>query len=639
MTVVSAVPIASNNITIESTSQNSNSKTITTTVTTTTTNDAGKSRNVIRKKIRSNNNNTTIEVTNGGTTTNAVGFTISCGECNRDFSKTLNPKKRLREHVRRMHLKNGKFQCDNCPKTFVCRQGLRDHEPVHSKERNHSCAYCGQTFLRLSHLYMHTRTHEEEKNFRCEACFFTFAVQSELKEHCEVNHNDITIDTKCSVCKQNLFSGQSIYSHSLRHSGTRDWKCDVCGAAFKRKQILEHHKKRHNTMAESKNSPSRQQEKNSVITCDLCINDKEIIPGADTICEHQSLHKENPQNVSKTKTGIANKGNKCEVCGKVFKNWGNYNRHINLHPKLKDEIASIAKEQENELDKEKSSLNEEMSCKACPSKFNNSRRLLNHLREHQQNTNTQKQNNDSNRDTFCAVCNRSFTCSGYLKKHMEMHGTIEMKCDVCLMIFKRRDTLRIHKKRHLQRNETFENFKVDKKGEIYNKRKEMRANIGEPDADGVVPCPYCLKKFNKRKLLLAHIVVHSGVLFNCDVCGKKYKQRSCLNKHKQSHVAVTTEQKPDDNPVVDCNEGKTQESVPFTAATRTVTKVKYKCSVCTQGFPSIKVLSEHEVSHKTLRINCNDCELAFLSNDDFELHIRLTHTNKSRRNNPKTVNS
>ena len=423
------------------------------------TNTNSRSKHV-RKIVRKIASNTTTESKNGND--------ISCNECNRDFSKTLNPKKRLREHVRRIHLKNGKFQCTSCPKSFVCRQGLRDHEPVHSKERNHACTYCGQTFLRLSHLYIHTRTHEEEKNFRCEACFFTFNVQSELKDHCEKNHSNISIDIKCSVCKQNLFSSQSIYSHSLRHSGTRDWKCEVCGSAFKRKQILDQHKKRH---FEDPNQGKK-------FACEKC--SKEFLTssalGEHNSSDHQMSALLLTSSVSDNKVPD---GNKCNVCGKVFKNWANYNRHVGVHSK-NQEMASIAKEQEHELEQQQKEtvIDEDVSCKACLVKFNNVSPLLIHLRQHQQNiensVNGKLNTNNSSNNTFCSVCNRSFTCTGYLKKHMEMHGTTELKCDVCLMIFKRRDTLRIHKKRHLQRNETMENFK-GMKGiiiEILNNQKK-----------------------------------------------------------------------------------------------------------------------------------------------------------------------
>ena len=406
------------------------------------TNNNSRSKRKIVRKIASD---TTTESKNGNDT--------SCNECNRDFSKTLNPKKRLREHVRRVHLKNGKFQCSDCPKSFVCRQGLRDHEPVHSKERNHACTYCGKTFLRLSHLYIHTRTHEEEKNFRCEGCFFTFNVQSELKDHCEKNHSDISINIKCSVCKQNLFSSQSIYSHSLRHSGTRDWKCDVCGSAFKRKQILDQHKKRH---LEDSN-----QHKKSI--CEQCSKE---FPTSSALGEHISIdhHTSSSNLMSSVSDNKACDGNKCNVCSKVFKNVDNYMEHVKSHSKIQ-EMESIAKEQEQELNqqqqqKEANNTGLDVSGKLPLEKVNNVTKT--DLSQHQQNTNKSVRklnNNNSSNNTFCSVCNRSFTCTGYLKKHMEMHGTTELKCDVCLMIFKRRDTLRIHKKRHLQRNETMENFK------------------------------------------------------------------------------------------------------------------------------------------------------------------------------------
>uniref|UniRef100_A0A7M5V4W0 C2H2-type domain-containing protein n=2 Tax=Clytia hemisphaerica TaxID=252671 RepID=A0A7M5V4W0_9CNID len=293
------------------------------------------------------------------TLTTKTNKQTTCEECSRDFSKTSNPRKRLREHIRRVHLKNGKFHCTDCPKTFVCSQGLRDHEPVHSKERKHSCTYCGQTFLRSSHLYIHTRTHEEEKNFSCEGCVFTCNVQSELKEHCENTHSDITIDIKCSICKQNLFSSQSIYSHSLRHSGSRDWKCDVCGSAFKRKQILDQHMKRH--------SKDR-----NMFSCDNCSKD---FTTRSTLKQHLYIVH------NRTIDGAEHK---CEVCGKCFKNWANYNRHVGLHPKVNDtSLNNVERDEGGQAKDFNTSGTDDFTCNVCKSHHDTLSQLLEHLQQHQ----------------------------------------------------------------------------------------------------------------------------------------------------------------------------------------------------------------------------------------------------------------
>lgn len=461
-------------------------------------------------------------------------MSVTCNECHRGFSHTINPKKRLREHIRRIHLKNGKFQCSVCSKTFVCRQGLRDHEPVHSKERNHSCSYCGQTFLRPSHLYIHVRTHEEEKNFRCEACFYTFNVQSELKEHCDKVHVNITVDVKCSVCKQNLYSSQSIYSHSLRHSGTRKFKCNHCGMAFKRKQILEHHQKTH----------VADKALRKIIKCELC--SKEFTTKS-SLREHMFLVHN---------SALDDSDHKCQICGKCFRNWANYERHLRLHPNIKEWISQANAQEAKILETygKADKGSHQFTCNACKAAFTSVQQFLLHLRNHQNIAAMLQENHDQddseqqntlenvseNPDLLstslsCAVCQKEFSQLRYLKKHMVIHETTETKCGICSMMFKRRDTLRIHVKRHLLRKESAENF-TSQTGEIYNSRKELRAKIEKADDDGKVTCPYCGKVFNKRKLLLGHIVLHGDFVHTCEVCGKTYKQRSCLNKHKRGHT-------------------------------------------------------------------------------------------------------
>lgn len=587
---------------------------------------------------------------------------VICSDCGRDFSRTVKPKKRLREHVRRMHLKNGKFKCLQCPKTFVCQQGLRDHEPVHSKERKHSCSYCNETFLRLSHLYIHLRTHEEEKNFRCEACFGTFNVQSELKDHCDSKHSSVSANVKCGVCKQNLYSAQSVYSHSLRHSGTRNFKCDVCGSKFKRKQILDQHKKRHETNVTSQS-----------FQCNVC---KKELTTKSSLREHMFLvHKKSLEETD----------HKCEVCGKCFRNWANYRRHVQLHPKLLDNSTIALAQEKDVLDTigANDSSSHRFKCNICSQEFDTTKSMLEHLKEHQATPNTEVATGAGSVEGLaCSVCLKAFTNRKYLRSHMQIHKSIELKCDVCGMLFKRKDTLRMHKKRHIERNETASTF-TNKSGEMYNVRRELRDKIGKADQDGRVSCPYCKKVFNTRKLLLAHIVLHGDVFHSCDICGKSYKQKSCLNKHRKTHMnkatkaSRVTKQRKVLNQITKLNQsrltrkkqhqvveessncvgeaglkqsevsdehlknsdqqGVAKEDNVSSEINLTTERSEsheennpmFVCRTCDKVFPTKKQLRSHQLSHSDTIHNCAVCGKTYLRRDFLSKHMIKVHGSRN----------
>ena len=162
---------------------------------------------------------------------------VVCDLC----GKTIASKKNLRMHKIVKHFKNGSFECEICNRKFALKRDLKRHMPFHTNERNYVCKFCGLLCKQPGHLTKHMRTHTEVMNWRCDCCFKTFRVQADLKEHCFTEHKDVGENNvlECSVCKEKLKLPNSVYRHSLRHSGVRDFKCNICDATFKLKQHMQ----------------------------------------------------------------------------------------------------------------------------------------------------------------------------------------------------------------------------------------------------------------------------------------------------------------------------------------------------------------------------------------------------------------
>lgn len=80
-------------------------------------------------------------------------------------------------------------KCPLCPKHFITKSLCNNHvRNVHKKEKKHECDICHNIFYTKSDVMRHRVTHTGEKKFSCDSCNTLFATKDSLTRHIKRAH-------------------------------------------------------------------------------------------------------------------------------------------------------------------------------------------------------------------------------------------------------------------------------------------------------------------------------------------------------------------------------------------------------------------------------------------------------------------
>lgn len=144
-----------------------------------------------------------------------------------------NKAKQVTTKIKRKH-KIGIHACEECGKTFFCKQTLVAHASAHQK--GSECSVCGRyltTKARLkAHLFkFHGIGEEKNKEVACQDCGRCFGTKAGLRYHRNVVHH-IGTEYVCEHCNKMFYYHVPYRSHLLYAHGEKKVICETCGEKF-----------------------------------------------------------------------------------------------------------------------------------------------------------------------------------------------------------------------------------------------------------------------------------------------------------------------------------------------------------------------------------------------------------------------
>lgn len=400
---------------------------------------------------------------------------------------------------------------------------------------------------------------EETQQIKCGVCQQVFVEHSDLVSHC-INFHSIKLNEsvftqeedddeedngayQCTICGDVLATGSCLRNHMFSHVlGT--FECTLCKLAFKDKNELnDHFSQEHGNCLEQKESS----ESVNGNKCGLC---GKLFKNAIALRKHKSTH-------TGERTVL------CSLCGKTLANLNSLRVHMRIHSEERP-----------------------FTCSECGKSFKGPSELRAHALTH-----TREKKYE------CPDCGRKFHSKGLVRQHMLSHTHEKpYKCDICTASFNRLGNLNQHKKKHVDQNAlpAVTPFECNACGKRFQSKLTLKYHLAKHTGDKYpFDCEICGKKFIALDPYRVHMRVHTGERpFECHICKKTFRSSSTLKQHTASlHV--------DDFP--------------------------YGCPYCQRSFKRLQSLIVHKKTHTGEKPwLCSQCGRAFAQKGDMIKHTK-TH--------------
>ena len=307
----------------------------------------------------------------------------------------------------------------------------------------------------------------------------------------------------------------NISQHSLGKSA----HCHICGKSYSDNAHLKCHiRKVHNKK----------------YSCHICLR---LFTKSQELVAHQSVN-----------TG--HKQFQCSTCGKQYSHKGSLREHMHSH----------------------SGGQGPLTCEICEQRFPSTKSLKYHVKD-----------KHKIKDQKCGICGKSFFGKGSLTSHMIWHTNERLyTCDICNRKFMTKPSIRKHVVRHFG---------------------------GLLDGPGMtfVSCDFCGRKYQNKKLLQEHMRSHTAEIGGiCEICGFMAATRATLKNHLDGHLEL--------------GERKKKKTVV------------YECNICHKKYAQASSLEVHKRIHANIRrYCCSICNKQFVQSHSLTVHMRVHNGSKPYR--------
>ena len=125
-----------------------------------------------------------------------------------------------KERQRRVVSVNGKYECDNCHKTYSSQGALYTHKQGIHQGVKYACDQCDQQFREQGSLTKHILSKHEGVKYACDQCDKQFTQQGNLTVHIKARHEGIK--HVCDQCDQQFTQLSGLIVHiKSRHEGIK----------------------------------------------------------------------------------------------------------------------------------------------------------------------------------------------------------------------------------------------------------------------------------------------------------------------------------------------------------------------------------------------------------------------------------
>ena len=311
---------------------------------------------------------------------------IRCLFCEKDFYSG----QAVREHDKDLHVKNGKFICQECPFESDDKKSVVHHFVAeHKRIPFFNCVKCNHMFFTPKELRNHMKEQHEmflEKE-DCPICFVKLSKDDNRTMLLHMDHEHSNVRFQCDTCQTIYKDRICLKMHNKsQHSGSDQKRtCAVCGKSI-HLQYFENHLARHYNSERT-------------IPCPNC--EKMFVTKMD-LSRHMAVH--------------GGKDNSCNDCGFKTRTLSTLKRHIIL----------------------KHTEDRPFECVQCKLKF----KLEDGLKKHQF-------LHTGIRQYVCSVCGKEFKKPSHLKTHMKIHDKVyQAHCELCNKQFVQKYNYVLHMRNH-----------------------------------------------------------------------------------------------------------------------------------------------------------------------------------------------
>ena len=566
-----------------------------------------------------------------------------CGQCGKSYAV----KRALQDHIDFTHRGIRKYECQECKKCFELSTSYRKHLLSHDDTLKYQCETCGHLSKSKQYYDIHLRKHTGERPYVCEQCPAKFADLSSLIAHRKMHSGEAKVT--CHLCGKQISKKNNLKRHMAQmHSGrvkpvnpADQWKlkCQLCDGRFSKLSNLNRHMKlKHSDPPpeEKVRAPTVKKTPESISN-----NVENFIPpnfhnfNSFVFPQHEQYpasnqmghHEEIAQSSQSTNYNFEETlGNKSDTSTEIPDYHDSLDDNTYDHSDMDDvsnkklDAPSSDEQENNSLIADKKELltksTEEEEEKIYAGDFLKEDDIKEEIKEEIDSDDLMDENFDDSHE---------FDEYNYDSESEEEEDTenIVRKTDV------KEEAAPINS---IKEEVEDTNINLNSSDSPVHEKKEKKKRIRKLVPPSINACQYCGKIFRFRNSMYRHERKHTGIKYECEVCGEAYQNKNYLKHHKcKPGEPRKRTDKNKEKQTFTChvcgNIYQNNESLKNHINIIHMGQRNFPCDICGKLFTRARTMKTHRknIHNDIKQFNCIYCNSAYGEKRNLLNHIKRNH--------------